>query len=66
MNLISQKCQSKKPFSSCNSKKKDSKNSTLATMVDEYLEEYGNCYQSLGGLRWIFNLMFEIMSDAYG
>jgi hypothetical protein len=45
MNLISQKCQSKKPFSSCNSKKKDSKNSTLATMVDEYLEEYGNCYQ---------------------
>jgi hypothetical protein len=45
MNSISQKCQSKKPFSSCNSKKKDSKNSTLATMVDEYLEEYGNCYQ---------------------
>ncbi len=44
MNLISQKCQSKKPIASCNSKKNDSKNSTLATMVDEYLEEYGNSY----------------------
>ncbi|MGB7442794.1 MAG: hypothetical protein WA919_17150 [Coleofasciculaceae cyanobacterium] len=44
MNSISQKCQSKKPISSCNSKKNDSKNSTLATMVDEYLEEYGNSY----------------------
>lgn len=47
MNLISQKCQSKKPIASCNSKKNDSKNSTLATMVDEYLEEYKDkdCYQ---------------------
>ena len=44
MNLISQKCQSKKLINSCNSKKNDSKNSTLAIMVDEYLEEYGNSY----------------------
>jgi hypothetical protein len=44
MNSISQKCQSKKLISSCNSKKNDSKNRTLATMVDEYLEEHGNSY----------------------
>ena len=44
MNLISQKCQSKKLIAGCNSKKNDSKNSTLADMVDEYLEEYGNSY----------------------
>ena len=44
MNSISQKRQSKKPISSCNSKKNDSKNRTLADMVDEYLEEYGNSY----------------------
>ncbi|MGB5966831.1 MAG: hypothetical protein WBG70_00760 [Spirulinaceae cyanobacterium] len=41
---LSQKCQSKKSISSCNSKKSNSKNSTLATMVDEYIEEYGNSY----------------------
>ncbi|MDY6902998.1 MAG: hypothetical protein SWZ49_33735 [Cyanobacteriota bacterium] len=44
MNSISQKCQSKKPITSCNSKKNDSKNSTLADMVDEYLKEHGNSY----------------------
>jgi hypothetical protein len=44
MNSISQKCQSKKLIASCNSKKNDSNNSTLADMVDEYLEEYGNSY----------------------
>ena len=44
MNSTAQKCQSKKPIASCNSKKKDSKNRTLATMVDEYLKEYGNSY----------------------
>lgn len=44
INSTFQKCQSKKPISSCNSKKNDSKNSTLATLVAKYLEEYENCY----------------------
>ncbi len=45
MNLISHQCQSKEPISSCSSKKPDFKNSTLVTMVGQYLGEYGNCYE---------------------
>jgi hypothetical protein len=48
MNSNHQNCRSKKPisnFSNCNSKKVDTRNSTLATMVAKYLKEYGNCYQ---------------------
>lgn len=44
MNSKYQKCQTKKTISSCYSKQPDSKKITLATMVDKYLEEYGNSY----------------------
>jgi hypothetical protein len=48
MNSNHQNCRSKKPisnFSNCNSKKVDTRNSTLATMIAEYLKECENCYQ---------------------
>lgn len=48
MDSNNQNCRSKKPisnFSNCNSKKVDTRNSTLATMVAKYLKEYKNCYQ---------------------
>ena len=41
---MNSKCQIKKPISACNSKKTNSKNSTLATLVDEYSQQYGNFY----------------------
>ena len=43
-----QNCRSKKSisnFSNCNSKKLNAGNSTLATMVAQYLEEYEHCYE---------------------
>ena len=48
MDFNYQKCRSKKPisdFSNCNSKKVDAQNSTLATLVAKYLEEYEHCYK---------------------
>ncbi len=44
MNLIPQKCQTKKQISSCSSKKIDSNNSNLASLVADYLEQYGSSY----------------------
>ena len=41
---MNSKCQIKKSTSSCNSKTPDSQHRSLATLVDEYLEEYGNSY----------------------
>jgi len=44
MNLIPQKCQSKKPIFSCSSKIIDFNTSKLANLVADYLQQYGNSY----------------------